>query len=373
MLWSIGVVVGGLRRESLRVATLRRTPTGDRPVGRRLLPCVATVVLAAVLVPLGPSAALADPAPPPATAADAQAQLTQVQHEAEALTEQWHAASDDVKAKQAQVTTFRDAVEPAKQAVEKARADEEAFRKQVDVLSLSTFESANLDQFNALLASGSPQRFLDQMSALETLAADQKAVLGKLLADVEATKKAQQDADAAVARAQSSADEAAKAEQDLAVRKKDAEMRIDAAEKLLERLTPAQRREHNGPDVSAPAPSSAGSGVGVAALRAAATQLGKPYSWGATGPGSYDCSGLTSFAFRKAGVTLPRSSSAQAGVGKPVSFDELQPGDLVFYYQPVSHVGIYAGDGKMINAPQSGDVVRYQKVSTSAFSGARRL
>jgi cell wall-associated NlpC family hydrolase len=111
----------------------------------------------------------------------------------------------------------------------------------------------------------------------------------------------------------------------------------------------------------------------VVALREAATQLGKPYVWGAEGPNSYDCSGLTSWAFARAGVTLPRSSSQQALVGTPVSWNNLQPGDLVFYYHPVSHVGIYAGDGKFINAPESGDVVRYQTLSSVAFSGARRL
>ena len=72
-------------------------------------------------------------------------------------------------------------------------------------------------------------------------------------------------------------------------------------------------------------------------------------------------------------MTLPRSSSQQALVGTPVSWNDLRPGDLVFYYHPVSHVGIYAGDGVFINAPESGDVVRYQSLSRSAFSGARRL
>ncbi len=93
----------------------------------------------------------------------------------------------------------------------------------------------------------------------------------------------------------------------------------------------------------------------------------------AAGPTTFDCSGLTSFAFRQAGITLPRSSSQQARVGRAVPLGDLQPGDLVFFYQPVSHVGIYAGDGKMIHAPQTGDVVRYQTVNRRTFSGARRL
>jgi cell wall-associated NlpC family hydrolase len=84
--------------------------------------------------------------------------------------------------------------------------------------------------------------------------------------------------------------------------------------------------------------------------------------WGASGPGSFDCSGLTSWAFKQAGITLPRSSSAQARVGTPVSWSEMQPGDLVFYYSPVSHVGIYAGGGNMWNAPHTGARVRLQHV-----------
>jgi len=295
-----------------------------------------------------------------------------VQREAEALTEQWHAAQDTVDARQAELQTLREAVAPAQAAVDAARGNEEQYRQQLDAVAMGTFESGSLDQFNALLASKSPQDFLDQMSALETISADYKTALEQLQAVVDQTSKAQADADAAVQRAQAAADEAAKAEKDVEDRKRDAEMRIDEAEKLLERLSPQQRRDRNGPGESAPGPIT-GSGAGVEALRAAATQLGKPYQWGAGGPGSYDCSGLTSWAFKKAGVTLPRSSSQQARVGKAVSWGDMRPGDLVFYYSPVSHVGIYAGGGKMINAPQTGDVVKYQTVSSGAFSGARRL
>lgn len=371
----------------------RRNPSCNRPTVWRVMSgsSLAVVALVAgVLIvnpasadpppPVDPAAAAAalaapatTPAPPPrpTNATDAAAQLDQVQREAEALTEQWHAAQDALTARQQDVTNFQNAVGPAKAAVDVAKANEESYRKQVDAVAMATFESGNLDQFNALLASGSPQDFLDQMSALESLSSQYKEALGQLSAEVDKTTAAQSDADAAVARAQAAVAQATKAEQDLGARKKDAEMRIDEAEKLLAQLSPQQRRDRNGP--GADAPDITGSGVGVEALRAAATQLGKPYVWGAEGPNSYDCSGLTSWAFKKAGVTLPRSSSQQALVGKAVSWDQLQPGDLVFYYSPVSHVGIYAGNGTFIDAPQSGDVVKYQKVSRSAFTGARRV
>ena len=340
------------------------------------LPVVPPPGQPAAPAPAPGGAAPAPAAPPapstaPTNAADAQKQLDQVQRDAEALTEQWHAARDEVDARKQEVSRMEAAVGPAQALAATARADEETYRKQVDVVTMATFESGNLDQLDALLAARSPQDFLDQMSALETISSEYRTVLTTLITKVGEADRAQTDAAAAVARAQAAVAEAAAAEQQLGARKRDADARIATAERLLRALSPAERRDRNGPTVSAPPIS--GAGIGVAALRAAASQLGKPYRWGAEGPGSYDCSGLTSWAFAHAGVTLPRSSSQQALVGTPVSWNEMQPGDLVFYYSPVSHVGIYAGDGKFINAPQSGDVVRYQNVSRSAFSGARRL
>jgi len=296
-----------------------------------------------------------------------------VQRDAEALTEQWHAAQDGLAARRSEFAGLRAAIDPVRAAVAAARADEEKYRAQIDVVAMSTFESGCLDQFNALLGAVSPQDFLDQMSALETLSADHKSALDTLTAVVSRTASAQGDADAAVGRAQAAADEANHAEQDLAARKREAESRIEEAERLLAQLSPQERAHRNGPDEGGPIGPITGTGVGVRALQAAQSKLGRPYSWGAAGPGSFDCSGLTSWAFKQAGVTLPRSSSQQARVGRAVSWAAMQPGDLVFYYSPVSHVGIYAGGGKMINAPSSGDVVKFQAVSSSAFTGARRL
>lgn len=318
--------------------------------------------------PVGPSSA---PPPAPTNAADAQAQLDQVQREAEALTEQWHAAQDTLLTRQQDITRTQAAVGPATALADAARADEESYRKQVDVLTMATFEGGNLDQLDALLAAHSPQDYLDQMSALETISSDYRDVIGVLSGKVGDADRAQAGAASAVSRAQAAVAQATRAEQDLAARQRAADVRIDQAEGLLRALSPAQRRARGGPIIEAPVIS--GTGIGVAALRAATLQLGKPYVWGAEGPGSFDCSGLTSWAFSHAGLTLPRSSSQQALVGTPIAWNDLRPGDLVFYYRPVSHVGIYAGDGVFIDAPESGDVVRYQTLSRGSFSGARRL
>ena len=122
------------------------------------------------------------------------------------------------------------------------------------------------------------------------------------------------------------------------------------------------------------APAAAASPAAQVVVDTALAQRGKPYVWAAAGPGSYDCSGLTQFAFAKAGIKLPHSSRAQSTMGQPVSRAALRPGDLVFFYSPVSHVGIYIGNGQMVNAPSSGDVVKVVKLDyMPSFHSARRL
>ncbi|HKH55651.1 MAG TPA: C40 family peptidase, partial [Propionibacteriaceae bacterium] len=120
------------------------------------------------------------------------------------------------------------------------------------------------------------------------------------------------------------------------------------------------------------APASTGSGRGATALAFAKAQLGKPYQFASAGPDSYDCSGLTSASWKAAGVTLPRTSQAQFGVGRAVSKSELAPGDLVFFYSGLSHVGLYAGNGMLIHAPHPGSSVEYIKMSYMPYAGARR-
>src|SRR3954451_8905856 len=100
--------------------------------------------------------------------------------------------------------------------------------------------------------------------------------------------------------------------------------------------------------------------------------LGVKYVWGGESPNGFDCSGLVQYVYKKFGVNLPRVSQDQAHAGRPVSAAEAKPGDLVFYHNPASHVGIYLGDGKMLDAPNSRSVVRIEKL-WSGVSGFRRV
>ncbi len=114
------------------------------------------------------------------------------------------------------------------------------------------------------------------------------------------------------------------------------------------------------------------SSVGDIALHAAETKVGAQYSWGATGPYSFDCSGLVQWAYKQAGVELPRTSFEQSNVGAPVAFEDLQPGDIVIT-NGGGHVGIYAGDGKLLNAVQTGTPVSYTNLHPSQVVTARRI
>ncbi|NMM61633.1 glycoside hydrolase [Clostridium sp. P21] len=123
---------------------------------------------------------------------------------------------------------------------------------------------------------------------------------------------------------------------------------------------------------ASPALSRGASSSASAIVAYASNFQGVPYAWGGNGPSSFDCSGFTCYVFAHFGISLPRIASEQQGVGQYVSRDQLQPGDLVFFGSPAHHVGIYVGNGCMIHAPHTGDVVKISELH-SDFSGGRRV
>ncbi|MEU0666040.1 C40 family peptidase [Streptomyces lavendulocolor] len=165
--------------------------------------------------------------------------------------------------------------------------------------------------------------------------------------------------------------------------------RLAAAEKLLARLTTAERAAYDaagdrggasGPatrggtrDAAPGAVAGAPNPRAAQAVAYAYGALGKPYVWGATGPSAFDCSGLTQAAWRSAGVSLPRTTYSQIDAGRRVSRSALAPGDLVFFYSGVSHVGLYIGDGRMIHAPRPGAPVRIAPIDEMPWAGATRV
>jgi cell wall-associated NlpC family hydrolase len=123
------------------------------------------------------------------------------------------------------------------------------------------------------------------------------------------------------------------------------------------------------PDITIPTANT----VGAQALQAALTKRGDPYVWGAAGPSAFDCSGLVVWAYAQEGITLPHFTGDQWNSGMHVSRSDLEPGDLVFFYPDISHVGIYLGDGLMVDAPDFGETVQVQPVFWADYVGAVRI
>ncbi len=113
--------------------------------------------------------------------------------------------------------------------------------------------------------------------------------------------------------------------------------------------------------------------VRTSAMQRALGKVGSPYRYGAAGPNAFDCSGLVNWAYKGSGKSLPRSSSALSRIGSPVSKSALQPGDLVFFYKPVSHVGIYVGNGKIVHASNRKSPVKVSDMGRMKFNSARRV
>ncbi|AGF72922.1 C40 family peptidase [Corynebacterium halotolerans] len=123
----------------------------------------------------------------------------------------------------------------------------------------------------------------------------------------------------------------------------------------------------------APAVAPASSSTGQAIVDAARSKIGSPYGWGATGPNAFDCSGLTSWAYQQVGKSIPRTSQAQAAQGTPVSLGNMQPGDIISYYGGASHVAIYAGNGMMIDALNSGSTVQERPINYMPINSVVRF
>ncbi len=338
--------------------------TGTRTRLRLLL--AGSLVLAA-LVLVVPTSATAAPDITPPTTASVTAQLDKLASQTEALTEQFNAAQLEVDRQQAAVTS-------AQRKAAAAAATFAAARVQFAQLSVARYESGTVSQTGAILTSRSGQSYLDALATQDMLAMHTADVVARLNG-----AKAHADAANQAARRLLSA---ARATRDALTKRRDRVIADTAKfQALLATLTAAQQQAYN----SRNAPSQAqivaayqvhaGTAAAQRAVNFAIAQVGKPYVWGAAGPDSYDCSGLTMAAWAHGGVSLPHSSEAQYNYGTHVGFSALQPGDLVFLYSDIHHVEIYVGNGLAVSAPQPGENVKFVRVADDMadYYGATRL
>ncbi|MFG2335780.1 NlpC/P60 family protein [Streptomyces yangpuensis] len=239
--------------------------------------------------------------------------------------------------------------------------------------------SLGLSSYARMLLAGSPQAALEQRRLAAREGARRAAVLSRLA-------RGEKEADALAVRARKALDTRQTLAAQQKVHKEEVASQLRQVERLLSSLTPEQltrlgAREAEKTAVaqrelvaSGALPTRTGTptAAGGAALRYAAAQIGKPYVWGAEGPGSFDCSGLTSQAWAHAGRSIPRTSQEQWARLPRVPLDRLRPGDLVVYFPKATHVGLYVGDGKVIQAPRPGSVVKVSPIAANPLLGAVR-
>ncbi len=216
-----------------------------------------------------------------------------------------------------------------------------------------------------MLNSEDPASAIDRVQVLELLASHDGDLLDRLALAGKAYDARKHDL--ATAEREAAAEVAR-----LDAKKAEVERAVAGTRELLRQMRARSASPSPTPSPApSPPPASGGSGAAAAAVRYAMAQVGKPYQYGAAGPNAFDCSGLTMMAWAQAGVSLPHSSSAQYGVGRHVSASELQPGDLVFRYSPISHVSMYIGNGQQVSATHTGDYVRVQSMYGSIVGFTR--
>jgi cell wall-associated NlpC family hydrolase len=330
---------------------------------RRVRPLIALVSLGAAAL-VAPTLASATPHRhhAPRTATSVQKQLGHLALENSQLVEKYN---------QAQVAVQR-RVKAAKQARLDAALAREAYgqahREFAQIVKAQYESGGSFGAASALLDSSSGSNYLARLDTLDMVTTHNAQVVGAVSdARDEAVNAANRAADLLAAARQQRAD--------LVTKRKQVEAKIRKYQLLLATLNSAQQYAYL--EAANPAVSQARianlklvgapSAAAQKAVEFALSQVGKPYVWGAAGPFSYDCSGLTMASWAHGGVSLPHSAADQYNYGKHVPLSALRPGDLIFFYSPIGHVTIYIGNGLMVSAPTEGQDVSV--VPLSAFNG----
>jgi peptidoglycan DL-endopeptidase CwlO len=303
----------------------------------------------------------------PATFADpdidtVESRVETLYHQAEQASERYNDARLELKQTRTRLTALQADVNRQQQKVD-------AVREQVASAVVAQYQGQALSSTAQVLLSEDPDAFLSQL----TTVAEQNDQQSQMMADFAVQGKQLEMREAAAKRELA---RIAATEKQLGKEKAEIDAKAAEAKELLGRLKERAAAASRSSERTSAAPAAAAavpaSGRAGAAVRYALAQVGDAYVYGAAGPSAFDCSGLTMMAWAQAGVSLPHSSGAQMGSGSHVSQSQLQPGDLVFYYSPVSHVGIYIGNGQIVHAANPSSGVRVAPVNSMPYSGAVR-
>jgi cell wall-associated NlpC family hydrolase len=284
-----------------------------------------------------PGAAVAEPSP-----AKARAKLVKLNEQADQVVERYNQATEAYKKAKKKYDTLNTELR-----LKDARAG--ALRDDLVRLAVNDYQFGPLRGWERFAGQADPQAILNGMASFQEMTESRAAKIRAYEAATKELRDRRNDAKTTLAEADTARDK-------VSDEKSKIEKLIAEQTKLLRRLGAFKTGDPNSAGIKYTGPASGNARV---ALQFAFAQVGKPYRFGGTGPGSYDCSGLTQAAWRQAGVELPRTTWTQWswGSARRVPLNALQPGDLLFS-KGLGHMGMYAGNGKMVHAPQTGDVIK---------------
>ncbi|MCF3166627.1 C40 family peptidase [Streptomyces violaceoruber] len=345
----------------------------QRPLAGSAARTAASLALAGAATAGSVTSAGAAPAEPAPTAAQVRAKVDRLFHDAEVATEKYNGAKERADAATRAVDALTD--EAARRTGRLNTA-----RHALGALATAQYRSGSLDPAVQLALSSDPDTYLERAAHLDRAGDRQSGLLRDIKRQVSRIARVK-------ARADQESERLAARRAELREHRTAIRTKLADARKLLATLTAEQRAAHErsadarhggGPahadrSTGRAAPVSAPNSRAGQAIAFAHGAIGKPYVWGATGPNAFDCSGLTQAAWKAAGVSLPRTTYTQINAGQRVPRSQLAPGDLVFFYSGISHVGLYIGGGQMIHAPRPGAPVRIAPIDQMPFAGATRV
>lgn len=230
-------------------------------------------------------------------------------------------------------------------------------------LAAQSYMTGGLDTSMELLTSSSPQNLIDRAAIMQQLQQENGDRIGQMAAAVAAAQRARETA---IQQGQRVSRLAAQ----MAVKQRAAQKKINILNSaVFTKAMAVFNQTGQYPNITIPTTNT----IGAQALRYALSKRGDPYVWGAAGPSSFDCSGLVLWAYAQVGISLPHYTGDQWNMGVHVSRADLQPGDLVFFYADIGHVGLYIGNGLMVDAPDFGENVQVQPVMWDVYVGAVRI
>ena len=312
---------------------------------------VVAVLTAIALLLAGTGAAQAEPSP-----AELEAQIDEMWNQLEPTIEQYNQVHGQLKENQARAAALQQQLQPLQVQVDAAMG-------KVSDIAVRQFKTGRVTTLQVLLGGGDPTDTIEQLAVINAIARTERAQISSVAATRDRLAADKQALDALVA-------EQAAQDKDLAAKKTQIEGKIGELQKVRQQAYGGSGATGELKPVACPVEYLGGAG-GTAAKRACEL-IGKPYIWNSAGPKGYDCSGLTLAAWASAGVSLRHYTKWQWSDTKSVARADLRPGDLVFFYSDLHHVGLYVGAGWMVHAPTTGDYVRMAKIDGRPIAGYRR-